>query len=182
MANSSAIRQQAAHTTYHLPTDQREPCKKASLHQNCLGIFWGRIRIMDHSHTKKGQDRKCKSIRQKNETGDRKGESNDNPEIPDWDRTSDIPRGGFLEKCEQSHVLPKITTPHSKHKMYFSLSLKITTLHRKHKMYFSLSLKIKTLHSKPKMYFSLSLKIKTLHSKHKMFFSLSLKFSITSLF
>ena len=103
------------------------------------------------------------------------GVSNDNPESPDWDRTSDIPRGGFLEKCEQSHVFPKITTPHSKHKMYFSLSLKIKNLHSKHKMYFSLSLKIKNLHSKHKMYFSLSLKIKTLHSKHKMYFSLSLK-------
>ena len=32
---------------------------------------------------KKGQDRKSKRTRQKNKSGDRKGESNDSPGIPD---------------------------------------------------------------------------------------------------
>ena len=39
----------------------------------------------------KWQDRKSKRTRQKNKRGDRKGESNDSPEIPDRGETSDIP-------------------------------------------------------------------------------------------
>ena len=40
----------------------------------------------------KRQDRKSKRTRKKkNKTGDRKGESNDSPEIPDRRGTSDIP-------------------------------------------------------------------------------------------
>ena len=44
---------------------------------------------------KKGQDRKSKRTRQKNKSGDRKGESNDSPEIPDMGKNIRHPQPPF---------------------------------------------------------------------------------------
>ena len=41
MANTSAIQQQAAHTTYHLLDAQQEPYKKSlTLNKKYLRVFW----------------------------------------------------------------------------------------------------------------------------------------------
>ena len=53
----------------------------------------GVVRRMGHWQTEKDkrQDRKSIASRQKNRGGDRKVESNENPDIPDRRETSDIP-------------------------------------------------------------------------------------------
>ena len=73
-------------TNYHFLAAQQEPYKKSlTLNQKCLRTFF--LKKQENR-----QDRKSKRTVQKNERGDRKGESNDGPEIPDrgWG-TSDIP-------------------------------------------------------------------------------------------
>ena len=80
MANTSAILQQAAHTTcqYHLPAAQQEPHKKDSLLTKNAGEFSGtksREWTISGTNDKPERDRDRKSesrTRQKNEREDRK--------------------------------------------------------------------------------------------------------------
>ena len=123
MANTSAIWQQAAHTTYQLSSPScstRAIQKSLTLNEKYLRVFWKKS-WENGQLAEKWQDRKSKRTRQKkkNKRGDRKGESNDSPEIPDRRATSDIPglpsgqeerkkkeekkrrRGNNLEKCSR---------------------------------------------------------------------------------
>ena len=79
MANTSAIWQQAAHTTYHLLDAQQE--HTTNLMKN-VWEFSGKSQE-NGPLAEKWQDRKSKRNRQKKTRGDRKGESNNSPEIPD---------------------------------------------------------------------------------------------------
>ena len=92
MVNTSAIWQQAAHTTYQLSSPScstRAIQKSLTLSEKCLTIFWKKSQ--KHGPlAEKWQDRKSKRTRQKNETGDRKEESSDSPEIPDRGWGGDI--------------------------------------------------------------------------------------------
>ena len=64
MANTSTIRQQAAHTTYHLPAAQQEPYKKAYVLLNFFGEFSRRSQEKGPL-AEKWQEGKSKNIRQK---------------------------------------------------------------------------------------------------------------------
>ena len=95
MANTNAIWQQAAHTTYQLSSPScstRAIQKSLTLNEKYLRVFWKKSR-QNGQLAEKWQDRKSKRTRQKkkNKRGDRKGESNDSPEIPDRRATPDIP-------------------------------------------------------------------------------------------
>ena len=91
MANASVITQQAVHTTYQLSCSWwQEPYKKAHLLMRNGGGFSPQSRE-NGPLPEKWQDTKSKRTRQKNKKGDRKGESNDSPEIPGRMWTSDIP-------------------------------------------------------------------------------------------
>ena len=79
MANTSAIWQQAEHTTYQ----PSSPGKKS------FRIFWKK-RQQTGPFSEKSQNSKRKRTRQKNKRGDRNGESNESPEIQDWGE-SNIP-------------------------------------------------------------------------------------------
>ena len=89
MANTSAIRQQAAHTTYQLPS---AGCTTRAM-QKSLTLYKKRSRFSGIKYNgplaEKCQDTKSKRPRQKNERGDRKGESNDSPKILDKGETLD---------------------------------------------------------------------------------------------
>ena len=93
MANTNAIWQQGAHTTYQLSS----PSCSTRVIQRSLTLNENYLSVLEKSQengplAEKWQDRKSKRTRQKrNKRGDRKGESNDSPEIPDRKRTSDIP-------------------------------------------------------------------------------------------
>ena len=94
MANTSAIWQQAAHTTYQLLSPScstRAIQKSLTLNEKYLRVFWKKGQE-NGPLAEKWQDKKSKRTRQKkNKRGDRKGESNDSSEIPDRRATSDIP-------------------------------------------------------------------------------------------
>ena len=92
MANTSAIWQQAAHTTYQLSSPScstRAIQKSLTLNKNCLRVFWKKVRRMDHKQ-KNDRTERARGLGRKNKRGDRKGESNDSPEIPGKRTTSDI--------------------------------------------------------------------------------------------
>ena len=96
MANTSAIWQQAAHTTYQLSSPS---CSTRTI-QISLTLNEKYLSFLEKSQdngplAEKWQDGKSKRTRQKQkekkkERGDRKGESNDSPQIPDRRMTSDI--------------------------------------------------------------------------------------------
>jgi len=93
MANSSAIGQQAAHTTtnYHLLAAQQEPYKKSNWSRKMFGSF-GEKSPKNGPLAEKWQDRKSRRTREKKKRGDRKREWNDSLESPDRGKElSDIP-------------------------------------------------------------------------------------------
>ena len=87
MANTSAIWQQAAHTTYHQST--RTILKGSSLKRKFSAIFlWGKSVVLTTSRKRTRQE---EVYRHKHDIGHRKGnQSNDSPEIPDRRMTSDV--------------------------------------------------------------------------------------------
>jgi len=92
MANTSAIWQQSAHTTYQLsslscstiPTQndliykQKEFCRE-------------KIRKMDQKNDKTERERRQKNKRLRQRERNREGKSHDSPEIPDTRETLDVP-------------------------------------------------------------------------------------------
>ena len=95
MANTSAIWQQAAHTTYQLSSPScstRAIQKSLTLNEKYLRVFW-REKSQENGPLAKtnGKTERARGLGRKNKRGDRKGESNDSPEIPDRRGTSDIP-------------------------------------------------------------------------------------------
>ena len=91
MANT--IWQQAAHTTYQLssPSCSTRAIQKSltlnEKYESFLGEKSGEWTISRKTTRQKKQEDKA----EKNKRGDRKGKSNDSPEIPDRRLTSDIP-------------------------------------------------------------------------------------------
>ena len=80
---------QAAHTTYQLSfrsCSTRAIQKSLTLTEKYLRVYWR----MDHEQRNYKTER-ARRLGRKNKRGDRKGESNDSPEIPDMRGTSDIP-------------------------------------------------------------------------------------------
>ena len=69
-------------SNYHLLAAQQEPYKKKKKRLT-LRIFWNK----SQENGPLAEDRKSKRTRQKNKSGDRKGEPNDSPETPDWEKT-----------------------------------------------------------------------------------------------
>ena len=93
MANTSAICQQAAHTTYQLSSPScstRAIQKSLTLNEKYLRVIFLGKKSEEWTISRKWQASKCKRTRQQNKGGDRKGESNDSPEIPDKSIASDI--------------------------------------------------------------------------------------------
>ena len=93
MANTSAIWQQAGHTTYQLSSPScstRTIQKSLPLNGKYLRIFWNKSQE-NGPFQKNYKTERAKGLGRKNKRGDRKGESNDSPEIPDRRETSDIP-------------------------------------------------------------------------------------------
>ena len=89
------IAQQAAHTTDQLSSPScstRATQKCLTLNEKYLRVFWRKKRRSQENGplAEKLQDSK-RTRQKKNKTGDRKGETNDSPEIPVWRVTSDIP-------------------------------------------------------------------------------------------
>ena len=80
MADTTAVRQQAAHTTFQPVAAQQGPHKKAEL---LTKKYWTTV-------SRKIWFSSRKVTWQKIERGDRKDESNDSPEVPDKRDTSDI--------------------------------------------------------------------------------------------
>ena len=68
-------------TNYPLLAAQQEPYEKAQLLMKNIWVFWKKSQ--ENGPLAKWLDRKSKRTGQKNKSGDRKGESNDSPEIPD---------------------------------------------------------------------------------------------------
>ena len=100
MANTSAIWQQAAHTTYQLSSPScstRAIQKSLTLNEKYLEKKSGEWTII----RKMTKQERAKGLGRKNKTGDRKGESNDSPEIPDRREISDIPSppSGGVNRC-----------------------------------------------------------------------------------
>ena len=130
MANTSAIWQQASHTTYQLSSPSRSTRaiqKSQTLNEKYLRIFWKKVRRMDH-YQKNDKTERARGLVRKTKRGDRKRESNDSPEIPDRRMTSDIPGlpfgggGGGRERereGEHSYFPPKIEGSNADH-AYFS--------------------------------------------------------------
>ena len=56
--------------------------KGISFNKKCLRISWEKVRRMDHQQ-KNDKTERARGPGRKNNRGDRKGESNDSPEIPD---------------------------------------------------------------------------------------------------
>ena len=95
MANTSAIWQQAAHTTNQLSSPScstRATQKSLALNETYLRVFWKQVRRMDHQQ-KNDKTERARGLgrRKTNKRGDKKGESNESPEIPDRRKISDIP-------------------------------------------------------------------------------------------
>ena len=91
MANTSAIQQQAAHITYQLSSlgcSTRAIQKSIILNDKYLSFLEKSWRT-DHKQ-KNDTTERAKGLGRKRKK-DRKGESNDSPEIPDRRETSDIP-------------------------------------------------------------------------------------------
>ena len=108
MANTSAIWQQAAHTTYQLSSPScstRAIQKSPTLIEKYLRVFWREKSHEIEPLAEKWQDRKSKRTRQKKTREDTKGKSNDSPEIPDKRGTSDIP--GLPSGSYTSHIYPE---------------------------------------------------------------------------
>ena len=83
MANTSAIWQQAAHTTYQLSSPScstRVIQKSLTINKKYLRVFWKKSQ---KNGQKKDKTERARGLGRKNKRGDRKGESNDSPEIPD---------------------------------------------------------------------------------------------------
>ena len=78
-------------TNYHLLAARQEPYKKAKPLTKNIWEFSGKKSQENGPLAVKRLDGKSKRTRQKNKRRDRKGESNDSPEIPDRGKTSDIP-------------------------------------------------------------------------------------------
>ena len=103
--------------------------KSITLDEKCLS-FLGEKSQKNGPLAEKGQDRKSKRTRQKKQRGDRKGESNDSPEIPD--------RGEFQTSLQgfQSRVWHSITdltpTYSPTHTHSHSLNLTHTHSHNTH--------------------------------------------------
>ena len=93
MANTSAIWQQAAHTTYQLSSPRcstRAIQKSLTLDENYLRVFWqksGEWTISRKMTRQKGQEAEA----EKASEGIGKGNQMRSPEIPDRRETSDIP-------------------------------------------------------------------------------------------
>ena len=85
MTNASAIWQRAAHTTNRLsPSCSTRAIQKSLTQWKIFESFLERKKSRESGPlAEKWQDRKSKRLKQKNKRGDRKGESNDSPEIPD---------------------------------------------------------------------------------------------------
>ena len=75
-------------TNYHPSCSTRAIQKSLTRNEKCLRVFWKKSQ--KNGPLAEKNDRKSKRTRQK-KTGDRKGESDDSPEIPDRRKTSDIP-------------------------------------------------------------------------------------------
>ena len=98
MANISAI-YMAASSTYHLPSPScstRAIQKSQTLNEKYLRVFWRKKKKKEKSQengplAEKWQDRKSKRSQGRKKRWDRKGESNDSPEIPDRRVTWNIP-------------------------------------------------------------------------------------------
>ena len=93
MANTSAIWQQAAHTTYQLSSPScsiRAIQKSLTLNEKYLSFLEKKSGGSTISR-KMTRQKEQKDQAEKNKRGDRKGESNDSPEIPDRKLRSDIP-------------------------------------------------------------------------------------------
>ena len=89
MADTSAIWQQAAHTTYQLSSPScstRAIQKSLTLNEKYLRVFWKKVRRMDHEQ-KNDKTARARGLRRnkQEEIG------NNIPEIPDRRMTSDIP-------------------------------------------------------------------------------------------
>ena len=84
MANTSAIWQQAAHTTYELSSPScstRTIQKSLPLNGKYLRIFWNKSQE-NGPFQKNYKTERAKGLgRKNNKRGDRKGETNDSPEI-----------------------------------------------------------------------------------------------------
>ena len=90
MVSPRAIWQQAAHKpTNCLLAAQQGLYKKPA--EKRFENFLEKIRMDHYCISRKKMTRQNKRTRQKNKRGDRKGESNDNPEIPDRRVISHIP-------------------------------------------------------------------------------------------
>ena len=106
MADTSAIRQHAAHTTDQLasPSCWQEPYQKVYLLAKSVEEFsGGKSQEKGPVGSKKKTNRKNHEDRQKNKRGDSKVEPNDSPEIPDREETSDVP--GLLSGLSPWHDL-----------------------------------------------------------------------------
>ena len=93
MANTSAIRQQAAHPTYqlYLLAAQQEPYKKSNWRRKMFGSF-GEKSPKNGPLAEKWQERKSRRAREKKKRGDRTRQWNDSLESPHRGQdTSDIP-------------------------------------------------------------------------------------------
>ena len=82
--------QMAASCTYHLPLSccsTRAIQKSLTLDEN-IWVFWREKKGQENGPLagKKRHDRKNKSTRQRNKRGDRKGDYNDSPEIPEGEK------------------------------------------------------------------------------------------------
>ena len=87
MANTSAIWQQAAHPTDQLSSPScptRAIQKSLTRNEIYLRVFWGKKSGEWTISRKNDKTERARGLgRKKNKRGDRKGESNDSPEIPD---------------------------------------------------------------------------------------------------
>ena len=93
MANTSAIWQQAAHITYQLssPSCSTRAIQKILTLNEIYLSFMGKKSGEWTIKQKMTRQKEKKGLGRKNKRGDRKGKSNDSPEIPDMRVTSDIP-------------------------------------------------------------------------------------------
>ena len=89
------IWQQAAHTTYQLSSSScstRAIQKSLTLNEKYLSVFWREKNSGEWTISRKNdRTERARGLGRKNKRGDRKGEPNDSPEIPDRGKTSDIP-------------------------------------------------------------------------------------------
>ena len=102
MANT--IWQQVAHTTYQLSSPScltRARQKSLTLNEKYLRVFWKKKAEEWTISRKMTRQKEQEDKAEKNKRGDRKGKSNDSPEIPDRRLTSDIPghpSGALVQK------------------------------------------------------------------------------------